>query len=90
MDITREDVLNKLLTLHRKYSGMRKTTTKSQMCMLWSVDDLPDILENTEPLDELEDLLGFGFEEEEAVTFYDMDILEATDYIWNLINSYES
>ena len=87
MNITREDILNKLLALHRKYSGMRKTTTNSQMCMLWSVTYPPDILENTPPLDDLESFLNFGFEEEEAVTFYDMDILEATDYIWSLINS---
>ncbi len=78
-----------LIRLHKKYSNERYSHEESQMCVLWSTDYPPDVLENTPPLDELEEALGFGFYEEDAVEFYDMEIKDAAIYIHDVIKSWK-
>ena len=56
------------------------------MCSMWSFSDPPDKITNTPPLDEIEEFVQYGFEEEFAIIFYDMNIEDAADCIWEHIN----
>jgi len=85
--MTKNQILQKLLKIHKKYSGERRSTKDSQMCTLWSTSNPPDILENTAPYDELVEIFDFQFSEEEAVDFYDMNISDAATYIFNILQN---
>ncbi len=85
--MTKSQIIQSLIKIHRKYSGEKFSDSESQMCTLWSTLDPPDILEGTAPLTEIEDVLEFSFSEDQAVEFYDMRIKEAAEYIFNLLKS---
>ena len=86
--MTVEQIIQTLMRIHKKYSGDRSVTPDSQMCAIWPIDDPPDVLENTPQLDEIEDALDFGFTEEQAVEFYDMEIDEAAQYMFDVIEEW--
>lgn len=44
---------------------------------MWSTDDPPDIIENTEPIWDIEDALNIHISEDEAMDLYDMDLDQA-------------
>ena len=81
-----EFIYSKICKVFRKHSGHIKPSPGTQMCLLWSIDEPPDILENTEALNELEKEINFNFDEEEAVEIFDMNIIDATEYIEKLIS----
>jgi len=81
--MTKNQITQALIKIHKKYSSERRSNENSQMCTLWSTSNPPDILEHTPPFDELVNIFNFYFSEEEAVEFYDMDIVDAADYIFN-------
>jgi len=83
------DIYNKICNVYRKHSGDLNPEPTSQMCLLWSGDDPPDILENTEPLNDLESELNFGIDEDDAVNLFDINLAEATDYLENIISDWE-
>ena len=85
--LTRPEILQILLGIHKKYSPERHPTEDSQMCMLWPTDDLPDVLECTGPLDEIEEAFGLNIEEDEACEIYDMTIREASHRLAALIQA---
>jgi len=85
--MTKSQIIQSLIKVHRKYSGEKFSDRESQMCTLWSTLDPPDILEGTAPLNEIEKVFEFSFTEMQAVEFYDMTIEEAAEYIFKLLKS---
>lgn len=85
--MNKEQIIQALIKIHKKYSGERRSNEDSQMCTLWSTSNPPDILENTAPFDKLVDVFDYGFSEKEAVEFYDMEIKDAAAYIFNLLQN---
>lgn len=83
--MTKNQIIQELIKIHKNFSDERKSNEYSQMCTLWSTSNPPDVLECTPPLDEIEKVFDFGFTEDEAVEFYDMDIIDAADYIFNIL-----
>lgn len=86
MSITKEELVEQLLLIHRKYSDERESTLESPMATMWSTSDPPDLISYTPPLEEIEDFVQCFFEEEDAILFYDMNIRDAADFIWDYIN----
>lgn len=85
--MTKHQITQALIKIHKKYSDERRSNEDSQMCTLWSIANPPDILESTAPYYEIVDVLNYGFSEEETAEFYDMDIHEAANYIFNLLQN---
>lgn len=65
----------------RKYSA---NPDSKQMCCMWSVSNLPDIIEGTRPLCDIEDAFGICIDEEDAMKIYDMDLDEAARTIMEM------
>jgi len=82
--MTKRQIINGLIKIHRNYSSEKSSTENSRMCTMWSVDDPPDILEGTEPLEKICDLLEIEINEDEAFDLYDIPIKEAAEYLYNL------
>ena len=55
------------------------------MCLLWSIKNPPDVLEETKQLEAIEAEFEIEIAEDEAVEMYDMNLLEASEYIQQLI-----
>jgi len=85
--LTRPEIVQRLLAIHKKYSPERRPTEASKMFMLWPTDDPPDALEATEPLDEINETFGLDIEEDEAGEIYDMTIREASHRLAALIKA---
>ena len=81
----KNDALNKLLMLFEKYSPKSKPTADSQMCLLWSIINPPEVLEGTKQLNAIEAEFKIEISEDEAVEMYDMNLQEASEYIKKLI-----
>jgi len=81
--LTQPEILKVLLQIHRKYSSQRHPTEDSQMCMLWP-DDI-EIIEGTDPMNEIEETFGIYLEEEVVMEIYDMNAIEASQRIASLI-----
>ena len=47
------------------------------MCLMWSTDEPPDIIEDTPPFDDIADAFGITINWEEALELYDMHLDEA-------------
>lgn len=77
--------LHNLLILYERYSPKSKPTADSQMCLLWSIKNPPDVLEGTKQLDTIEAEFKIEITENEAVKLYDMNLQEASEYITQLI-----
>ena len=67
--------------LHRIYQKHRRNYPENgdseQMCCMWSTNDLPDIIEDTPPLTDIEDAFDISIDEDGALELYDMDLDEA-------------
>lgn len=75
--MTKQKILQELIKIHEKYSYERYSDESSQMCTMWSTDDPPDILECTEPLDDICNMINKNIDEDYAVELYDMTLKEA-------------
>lgn len=56
------------------------------MCCMWSTDDPPDTITDTDQWAEIEEKLDMSFEEDEAFVLYDMDLDEAAEAIVERMN----
>lgn len=83
--MTKNQIIQELIKIHKKFSNERKSNENSQMCTLWSTSNPPDVLECTPPFDEIEEVFNYGFSEDEAVEFYDMNIIDAANYIFSVL-----
>ena len=82
---THKSAYNTLYTIyekHRKY--YQENGDSKQMCCMWSTNDPPDILEGTEPFEDIETAFGVVIDEDEALLLYDMYLDEAASRILEL------
>ena len=77
-------------TLHEIYDKHRRNYRENgdskQMCCMWSTDDPPDIIEDTEPFIDMEAAFNIVIDDDEALVLYDMDLKDAVKRIMKLQN----
>jgi len=85
----KNDTLSRLILLFEKYSSdnVGKPNANTQMCLFWATTNPPDILEGTKQLEKIEAEFDIDIDESEAVEMYDMNLLEASEYIQILASS---
>ncbi|MBT3227030.1 MAG: hypothetical protein HN580_03240 [Deltaproteobacteria bacterium] len=77
-----ETTYKKLHTIYDKYRRMHKENPDSkQMCCMWSTNDPPDIIDDTDPFLEIEDAFEINIDEDSALDLYDMELEEAAKKI---------
>jgi len=70
------DILYGIYETHRR-KYRENAYDSEQMCLMWSTDDPPDIIEDTPPFDEIAEAFGITIDWEEALELYDMRLDEA-------------
>jgi|GEM_PF-1416106 len=83
LNMTKKEILHELIKIHEKYSSERYSDESSQMCTMWSTDDPPDILEDTEPLEAICNIINKEIDEDYAVEIYDMNLKEAATSLYD-------
>ncbi len=78
------DILKRLIILLEKHSNTRKPNEDTEMCLFWSTNNPPDILEDTGSLKAINKEFGIELNEDEAVEIYDMNLYEASEFIRKL------
>jgi hypothetical protein len=67
----------------RKYRGNNSTT--KQMCCMWSTNNPPDSISDTQPIYDIEKAFNINLDdEEEAMEIYDMTLDEAIEKIMQM------
>ncbi len=82
------EILNTLFVLFKEANPRSKPDEDSQMCMFWSTDNPPDILEGTKSFERITSTFEIDISEDEAIDIYDMNLLEASKYIEELQNTH--
>lgn len=72
---TLRDIYNK----HRR--NYPENGDSDQMCCMWSTDDPPDVIEDTEPFNDIEEAFGIIISDDDALDLYDMYLEEAVKRI---------
>ena len=89
--MNKEDLLNGLIKIHNRYSSDRyRADAASQLCTMWSVNDPPDVLLDTAPLDAICDLIDMDIDEDYAVELYDMTLQEAAESLYDYLENAEA
>lgn len=74
-----------LLTIYdkhrRKYRG---NPDSKQMCCMWSTNNPPDTIIDTQPIYDIEDAFNIKIDEDEAMEIYDMVLDEAVKRIMSM------
>ena len=73
-------------TLYRIYNKHRlqyreNTYDSQQMCLMWSTDDPPDVIEGTEPFCDIVEAFGICIDDDASADLYDMTLKEAAKRI---------
>ena len=75
-------------TLHEIYKKHRQNypenSDSKQMCCMWSTNDPPDVIEDTEPFNDIETAFNIIINEDDALDLYDMHLEEATKHIFEI------
>ena len=73
------------IILHEIYNKHRRNYPENgdskRMCRMWSTDDPPDVIEGTEPFNDIEAAFDMSTDEGDALDLYDMYLEEATKRI---------
>ncbi len=86
MTFSKNEIYEKLSQIFMKYKKRYKSPPKSkQMACMWSTTNLPDIIEDTPPFNDIEEAFNIIIDEDDCLELYDMDLTEATDKILNMI-----
>ena len=84
--MNKEDLLYELIKIHTRYSFERyRSDESSQFCTMWSVDDPPDTLLATDPLEAICDLIDMDIDEDYAMELYDMTLQEAAESLYDFL-----
>lgn len=70
----------------RKYRG---NPDSKQICCMWSTNNPPDTLLDTQPIYDIEDAFNIKIDENEAMEIYDMELDEAVKKIMEIKNVQE-
>ncbi len=82
MDNEYKETYTKLHKIYKKYQKKYKCNPDShQMCCMWSTEDPPDTIEDTEQIYEIEKAFEINLDEDEALVLYDMELDEAAQRI---------
>jgi len=85
-----ESLLNGLIKIHTRFSFERyQATATSQFCTMWSVNDPPDEIVASAPLEAVCDLIDRDIDEEYAAELYEMTLQEAAASLCQFINQPE-
>jgi hypothetical protein len=69
---------NKLENIYNKHRSQYKENGDSkQMCCMWSTNDPPDIVEGTQPFQDIEKAFSIIIEDNDAFKMYEMTLKEA-------------
>jgi len=79
---TYESIYRKLHEIYNKHRRNHPENGDSkQMCCMWSTNDPPDEIENTEPFDDIQAAFNIIIDEDDALDLYDMYLKEASKRI---------
>ncbi len=78
-----ESVLN---IIYLKYVRRYKHKDTKQMCCMWSLNIPPEIVHESNQLCDIEDEFSITFTEDESLSIYDMDFIEAVNFLHKKIN----
>ena len=77
-----ESIYNKLYEIYNKHRrNYPENGDSKQMCCMWSTNDPPDIIEDTEPLNDIEAAFDVIIDENDSLDLYDMYLEEAVKRI---------
>ncbi|MDF1570848.1 MAG: hypothetical protein P1P82_04450 [Bacteroidales bacterium] len=68
-------MLHEIYQKHRRYH--RENGDSKQMCCMWSTENPPDIIADTEPFADIEATFNIIIDDEEASNLYDLDLEDA-------------
>ncbi len=72
-------ILHQIYEKHRR--KYKENSDSNQMCCMWSTNDPPDIIEDTEPFCDIEDGFNISINEDDALDLYDMNLNNAAKFI---------
>ena len=79
---TYESIYRKLHEIYNKHRRNHPENGDSkQMCCMWSTNDPPDEIEDTEPFDDIQATFNIIIDEDDALDLYDMYLKEASKRI---------
>lgn len=85
---TAYEILHNIYEKHRrKYPG---NPDSRQMCCMWSIYNLPDVIEGTKPFCDIENAFDIHIDEDDALELYDMNLDEAVKQIMIIKTSHRS
>ncbi len=74
-----------LYTIYNKHRRKYRSNPDSrQMCCMWSTNNPPDSLTDTQQIFDIENAFNITIEEDEAVEIYDMNLDEAIEKIMEM------
>ena len=73
--------------LFRRYTNLRNPDGNTQTCLLWRVDNPPNVLSVTDQYDDLCKRLDFEISEDDMILIHDKTLWEAINHLYILINS---
>ena len=76
-----QKILEQLYKVFREYVGHMEPNENSQFCIMWALDDTPDVIEMTPQIGSIEEAFDMSISEDDAVKLFDMSLLEASFYI---------
>lgn len=86
MDKKHKEIFQKLSAIYKrhrkKYPG---NPDSNQMCCMWSTSDPPDIIEDTDPIYDLEKTFDISIDDDQCIELYDMNIEEAVVKIYQIM-----
>ncbi|MGD8295407.1 MAG: hypothetical protein PVG67_03375 [Desulfobacterales bacterium] len=79
---THESIYKKLYEIYNKHRrNYPENSDSKQMCCMWSTNDPPDVIEDTEPFNDIEAAFDVIIDEDDALDIYDMYLEEAAKRI---------
>ena len=77
-----KETYNILHEIYQKYRRhYRENGDSKQMCCMWSTDDPPDQIVETEPFYDIEAAFNIVIDEDDAMDLYDMYLMDAAKRI---------
>jgi hypothetical protein len=77
-------ILREIYNKHRR--NYPENSDSDQICCMWSTNDPPDIVDDTEPINDIESAFDIVIDEDDALELYDMSLEVAAKRIIKFIN----
>jgi len=87
MNKSNKEIYNLLHSIYDKHRKQYKRNPDTkQMCCMWSLSIPPDVIEETPPFNDIEDVFEISITDEECSELYDMNLDDACTKISQKIN----